>query len=133
MKKSKATYSKTATLQKTAYHDRSADNRLCNLMYKRLHHSTRNMGPYFTSGRLLASAKTPLVVLSHPHFHIPTRPQFHPKPIRRSIGKPLDIANFLPSKARLPKRSIGLTSYKTILSPNTYCAAFRSAKYLNFP
>ena len=133
MKKSKAPYSKTATLQKTAYHERPADDRQCNLMSKRLRHSTRKMGPYFTSGRHLASAKTPLVVLSHPHFHIPNRQQFHSKRIRYSIGKPLDIANFLPSKARLPKRSIGLTPYKYTLSPNAYYAAFRSAKYLNFP
>ena len=108
-------------------------NRLCNLMYKRLHHFTRDMGPYFTSWRHPPGPFGALVVLPHPHFHLPTRQQFHPKPIRYSIGNPLDIANFLPSKARLPKRSIGLTSYKTTLFPNTYCAAFRSAKYLNFP
>ena len=108
-------------------------NRLCNLMSKRLHHFTRDMGPYFTSWRHLASAKTPLVVLPHPHFLISNRPLNTPKPIRHIIGNPLDIANFLPSKARSPKRSIGLTSYKTTLFPNTYCAAFRPAKYLNLP
>ena len=108
-------------------------NRLCNLMYKRLHHFTMNMGAGFTSGRHPPTQKTPLVVLSHPHFHLPTRPQFHPNPIRHIIGNPLDITNFLPSKARLPKRSIGLTSYKYTLAPNTYYAAFRPAKYHNFP
>ena len=133
MKKSKATYSKTATLQKTACHGMSADNRPCNLLFKRLRRSTRNMGPYFTSWTPPPGPYGALVVLSHPHFPLPNRPQFHPKPIRYSIGNPLDIANFLPSKARLPKRSIGLTPYKYTLSPNTYCAAFRSAKYLNFP
>ena len=133
MEKSKATYSKTATLQKTAYHERSADNRLCNLMFKRLRHSTRKMGPYFTSWTPPPGPYGALVVLSHPHFYLPNRPLNHPKSIRYRIGKPLDIANFLPSKARSPKRSIGLTPYKSTLFPNTYYAASISAKYRNFP
>ena len=105
----------------------------CNLLSKRLRHSTRKMGPYFTSERHPVSAKTPLVVLPHPHFHLPNRQQFHPKPTRHIIGNPLDITDFLPQKARSPDQSIGETSYKYTLSPNTYCASFRSAKYHNFP
>ena len=91
------------------------------------------MGACFTSGRHLASTKTPLVVLSHPHFQIPNRQQFHPKPIRHILGKPLDITAFLLSNLCSPKRSVGLTLYKYTLSPNTYYATFRPTKYRKFP
>ena len=77
-------------------------NRPCNLMSKRLHHSTRKMGAYFTSWRHPPTQKTPLVVLPHPHFHLPTRQQFHPKPIRHSVGNLLDIPTFLLSNLCSP-------------------------------
>lgn len=52
----------------------------CNLLYKRLHHFTRKVWGYFTSGRYPPDSKTPLVVLSHPHFHLPTDNNPTPNP-----------------------------------------------------
>ena len=108
-------------------------HRPCNLLSKRLHHFYQYMGQYFTSGKHPPTQKTPLVVLSHPHFHLPNRPPFHQKTIRYILGKPLDIPIFLLPDLCSPEQSIGLTLYKYTLFPNTYYAASRSAKYRNFP